>query len=227
MIRRTARRVRRDLGRDLARHGLDLPHRRSDLDARRRQDRRQRHARRRCCASRLPPLREFVEMSGLVPTPGQAGRGMRRSWASVTVGALVLIVGRDQLLPRSARPTSTTVGNEGYTVWALFHDASGLFEKSRVQTAGISVGQIEKRELDPKTRRKARRSPSACCPASSSTRTPSSPRSRRRCWASTTWRSIRARRVGDGQRAAAAADAPAQGRRRDQERPSSRPRWAT
>ncbi len=33
----------------------------------------------------------------------------------------------------------------------LFRDASGLFEKSRVQTAGISVGQIEKRELDQAT----------------------------------------------------------------------------
>ena len=30
----------------------------------------------------------------------------------------------------------------------MFHDASGLFEKSRVQTAGISVGQIDKRELE-------------------------------------------------------------------------------
>ena len=40
-----------------------------------------------------------------------------------------------------------TAGSEGYIVWAVFRDASGLFEKSRVQTAGISVGQIEKREL--------------------------------------------------------------------------------
>ena len=45
MIRRTARRLRRHLGRDLPRHGVHLPHRRSDLDARRRQDRRQRDSR--------------------------------------------------------------------------------------------------------------------------------------------------------------------------------------
>jgi phospholipid/cholesterol/gamma-HCH transport system substrate-binding protein len=34
-------------------------------------------------------------------------------------------------------------------VWARFKDAAALFQKSRVQTAGIPVGQIEKRELDP------------------------------------------------------------------------------
>ncbi|HEY7373206.1 MAG TPA: MlaD family protein, partial [Polyangia bacterium] len=71
---------------------------------------------------------------------------MRRSWASITVGALVLIVGA--LSYKLIRSTSErTAASEGYTVWAIFHDASGLFEKSRVQTAGISVGQIEKREL--------------------------------------------------------------------------------
>ncbi len=40
------RRVRRHLGGDLARHGVDVPDRRSHLDARRRQDHRERHARR-------------------------------------------------------------------------------------------------------------------------------------------------------------------------------------
>ena len=75
---------------------------------------------------------------------------MRRSWASITVGALVLIVGL--ISYRLIRSTSErNTASEGITVWALFHDASGLFEKSRVMTAGISVGQIEKRELDPKT----------------------------------------------------------------------------
>src|SRR4029078_1647706 len=84
--------------------------------------------------------------------PGGARRersGMRRSWASITVGALVLIVGLiGYKLIRSTSERNTA--SEGITVWALFHDASGLFEKSRVMTAGISVGQIEKRELDPK-----------------------------------------------------------------------------
>jgi phospholipid/cholesterol/gamma-HCH transport system substrate-binding protein len=75
---------------------------------------------------------------------------VRRSWASVTVGALVVVVlGLSYFLVRST--SEHTSGSQGIAVWALFHDASGLFEKSRVQTAGISVGQIDKRELDQKT----------------------------------------------------------------------------
>lgn len=75
---------------------------------------------------------------------------MRRSWASVTVGILVLVVSAvSYLLIRSTSERSSS--NRGYAVWALFKDASGLFEKSRVQTAGISIGQIDKRELDPAT----------------------------------------------------------------------------
>jgi phospholipid/cholesterol/gamma-HCH transport system substrate-binding protein len=75
---------------------------------------------------------------------------MRRSWASVTVGLLVLVVATvSYLLIRSTNERAS--GGEGYALWALFRDASGVFEKSRVQTAGISVGQIEKRELDTAT----------------------------------------------------------------------------
>jgi phospholipid/cholesterol/gamma-HCH transport system substrate-binding protein len=76
---------------------------------------------------------------------------MRRSWASLTVGLLVLIVGGVSY--KLIRSTSERTHDKGYAVWALFHDASGVFEKSRVMTAGISVGQIEKRELDPVTAR--------------------------------------------------------------------------
>jgi phospholipid/cholesterol/gamma-HCH transport system substrate-binding protein len=75
---------------------------------------------------------------------------VRRSWAAVTVGALVLVVaGLSYFLIRSTNERAS--GSNGYTVWALFRDASGLFEKSRVQTAGISVGQIDQRVLDPAT----------------------------------------------------------------------------
>jgi phospholipid/cholesterol/gamma-HCH transport system substrate-binding protein len=74
---------------------------------------------------------------------------MRRSWASVTVGLLVVIVGGlSYWLVRSVDDTKT---EKGIAVWALFRNAGGLFEKSRVVTAGISVGQIEKRELDKDT----------------------------------------------------------------------------
>jgi phospholipid/cholesterol/gamma-HCH transport system substrate-binding protein len=80
---------------------------------------------------------------------------VRRSWASVTVGALVLIVGVVSYV--LIHYTSERAGaNAGYTVWGLFHDASGVYEKSRVQTAGIAVGQIEKRELDPGNSGKAK-----------------------------------------------------------------------
>jgi phospholipid/cholesterol/gamma-HCH transport system substrate-binding protein len=73
---------------------------------------------------------------------------MRKSWASLTVGLLVVIVCTiSYLLIRSTSERSART--QGYAVWALFKDASGLFEKSRVQTAGISIGQIDKRELDP------------------------------------------------------------------------------
>ena len=72
---------------------------------------------------------------------------MRRSWASATVGALVIVVATISYL--LIRSTSDQPRSHGIAVWGRFHDAAGLFEKSRVQTAGIQVGQIEKRELDP------------------------------------------------------------------------------
>jgi phospholipid/cholesterol/gamma-HCH transport system substrate-binding protein len=77
---------------------------------------------------------------------------VRRSWASVTVGALVLIVaGISYYLIRSVSEHNS--GARGVEVYALFHDASGLFEKSRVQTAGITVGEISGRSLDEQTSR--------------------------------------------------------------------------
>jgi len=75
---------------------------------------------------------------------------VRRSWASVTVGLLVVIVAAiSYFLIRSTSEHSSN--GKGVAVYGLFHDASGLFEKSRVQTAGIAVGQIDKRELDAAT----------------------------------------------------------------------------
>jgi phospholipid/cholesterol/gamma-HCH transport system substrate-binding protein len=73
---------------------------------------------------------------------------VRRSWASVTVGLLVVIVGIiSYVLIHSTSERSSS--GQGYTVWGLFRDASGVFEKSRVQTAGIAIGQIDGRVLDP------------------------------------------------------------------------------
>ncbi|HVZ71854.1 MAG TPA: MlaD family protein [Polyangia bacterium] len=78
---------------------------------------------------------------------------MRRSWASVTVGILVAVVGVMTYLIIHATSERQSAGS-GYAVWGLFRDASGLYEKSRVQTAGISIGQIDKRELDPSAKAK-------------------------------------------------------------------------
>jgi phospholipid/cholesterol/gamma-HCH transport system substrate-binding protein len=38
-------------------------------------------------------------------------------------------------------------GNKGYVVFALFRDATGLVDKSRVQVAGLSIGEIVDRRL--------------------------------------------------------------------------------
>ena len=73
---------------------------------------------------------------------------MRRSWAAATVGALAIIVGLlTYFLVKVTNERASA--HEGFTLWANFQDAAGLFQKSRVQTAGIPIGQIEKRELDP------------------------------------------------------------------------------
>ena len=67
---------------------------------------------------------------------------MRKSWASLTVGLLVIIVGL--ISYKLIRMTSEhSSAGKGVAVYGLFRDASGLFEKSRVQTAGISIGQID------------------------------------------------------------------------------------
>ena len=68
----------------------------------------------------------------------------------MTVGLLVLIVAAiSYFLIRSTSDHSSN--GKGVAVFGLFRDASGLFEKSRVQTAGIAVGQIDERKLDPET----------------------------------------------------------------------------
>jgi phospholipid/cholesterol/gamma-HCH transport system substrate-binding protein len=73
---------------------------------------------------------------------------VRRSWAAATVGALVMVVSLlSYFLVKSTNERASS--DSGIVVWMRFRDAAGLFQKSRVQTAGITVGQIEKRELDP------------------------------------------------------------------------------
>lgn len=39
-------------------------------------------------------------------------------------------------------------GNKGYRIWCIFHDATGLVDKSRVQIAGLNIGEITGRQLE-------------------------------------------------------------------------------
>ena len=101
-------------------------------------------------ASRHPALREFIETSGLVGT--REGRAAHEAELGVDHRRRAGAARRRDQLHADSFDQRAQHGQRGdCPCWALFHDASGLFEKSRVMTAGISVGQIEKRELDPKT----------------------------------------------------------------------------
>jgi phospholipid/cholesterol/gamma-HCH transport system substrate-binding protein len=72
---------------------------------------------------------------------------VRRSWAAITVGALVLATVVLGVIIFKAITEGVGKG-KGIVVWARFGDAKGIYEKSRVLSAGLEVGQIEKRELD-------------------------------------------------------------------------------
>lgn len=75
---------------------------------------------------------------------------MRRSWAALTVGALTIVVlGAAFMIFRYTREGLGR--GEGYRVWALFDDALGIYERSRVLSAGLEVGQIESMTLDQET----------------------------------------------------------------------------
>ena len=72
---------------------------------------------------------------------------MRRSLAGFTVGALALVVLVTTYL--LFQYTSKKIaGGGGYRVHALFHNALGVYERTRVLSAGLRIGQVEERELD-------------------------------------------------------------------------------
>jgi len=75
---------------------------------------------------------------------------MRRSLAGLTVGALALIVLVTTYLLFQYTSKKIT-GGGGYRVHALFHNALGVYERTRVLSAGLRVGQVEERELDQKS----------------------------------------------------------------------------
>lgn len=80
---------------------------------------------------------------------------MRRNWAAFTVGLTALVVATASFVIFKYT-TENISSSQGYPVYALFRDALGLTEKSRVLTAGIEIGQIEKKELDAGTPVRAR-----------------------------------------------------------------------
>jgi len=72
---------------------------------------------------------------------------MRRSWAALTVGALsIVVLVSTYLLFQYTR--ESIGGKQGYRVYGLFRNALGIYEKTRVLSAGLRVGQIEDRSLD-------------------------------------------------------------------------------
>jgi phospholipid/cholesterol/gamma-HCH transport system substrate-binding protein len=71
---------------------------------------------------------------------------VRRSFAALTVGALTLVVLSASYL--LFKYTTERRGDQGYRVHALFRNALGIYEKTRVLSAGLGVGQVEERVLD-------------------------------------------------------------------------------
>jgi phospholipid/cholesterol/gamma-HCH transport system substrate-binding protein len=71
---------------------------------------------------------------------------MRRSFAALTVGALtlVMLIASYMLF----QYTRENFGGKGYRVYGLFRNALGIYEKTRVLSAGLRVGQVEDRTLD-------------------------------------------------------------------------------
>ncbi len=72
---------------------------------------------------------------------------MRRSWAALTVGALTLVVLVASYMLFQYTRENFGVG-KGYRVYGLFRNALGIYEKTRVLSAGLRVGQVEDRALD-------------------------------------------------------------------------------
>ncbi len=70
---------------------------------------------------------------------------MNKSGPAIKVGLTALIIA---IIGFAAfKFVSKGVGHSGITVWCKFHDATGLAEKSRVQVAGLSIGEIKGRRL--------------------------------------------------------------------------------
>ena len=72
---------------------------------------------------------------------------MRETWKAARVGLMVLL-GVGALIAIFRYVDEQSQAGEGYRVYALFDDAQGLIEKSRVVIAGIPVGYIDRIGLE-------------------------------------------------------------------------------
>jgi phospholipid/cholesterol/gamma-HCH transport system substrate-binding protein len=72
---------------------------------------------------------------------------MKGSSAAIKVGITALVIALLGFL--GFRFVAKGIaGNQGYRVWCIFHDATGLVDKSRVQIAGLNIGEIIDRRLE-------------------------------------------------------------------------------
>src|SRR3954467_10082588 len=72
---------------------------------------------------------------------------MKPTAAAIKVGITALLIGvlafvGFRFVAKGIR------GNQGYRTWCIFHDATGLVDKSRVQIAGLNIGEIVDRRLE-------------------------------------------------------------------------------
>ena len=75
---------------------------------------------------------------------------------ALKVGVLALAVLAGTFYAVKALWKGQGFGEKGYHLWALFNDATGLVDKSRVVIAGLNVGSIVKQELPPEYPGKAK-----------------------------------------------------------------------
>jgi phospholipid/cholesterol/gamma-HCH transport system substrate-binding protein len=76
--------------------------------------------------------------------------------AAIKVGVLLLAILTSSFFGIKSIYKGSAFRPKGYKLWALFRDATGLVDKSRVQIAGLTVGTIVQRELAPDVANRAR-----------------------------------------------------------------------
>src|SRR5512143_1194694 len=74
---------------------------------------------------------------------------MKALSAAIKVGLVVLVVAILSYATFKSVSEQAS-GSSGYRLWARFHDAAGLVDKSRVVIAGLTIGEIADRQLDGK-----------------------------------------------------------------------------